>query len=285
MFLIKLKVKLRLISVMKLCIIGCGNMGLIYAQFLLEAKLVDKNNLLLIEKDEVRRNELRKKNIGIVETPQCPDISNADLILISVKPQDFLELSTYLKGRFKKNSVVISIMAGVTIQSIQSSLTHQFVVRAMPNAPALYGKGMTVYSPSANMSDEQIKKAHSFLELTGVTLASDNEDILDAVTALSGSGPAYFFYLSKNMVESAVQLGMDPEMAETLVKQTLIGAGEMITHSPKTFEELIKTVASKGGTTEAAINHFNENTMNRTIVEGIERATKRSVELSESIKY
>jgi pyrroline-5-carboxylate reductase len=270
---------------MKLCIIGCGNMGLIYAQFLLEGKLVEKNNLLLIEKDDMRRNELRKKNIGIVETPECTDISNADLILISVKPQDFTELSTHLKGRFKENAVVISIMAGVTIDSIQKSLSHQFVVRAMPNAPALYGKGMTVFCTSKNMSASKQQAAHSFLELTGVTLATENEEILDAVTALSGSGPAYFFYLSKNMVDSAVELGMDPEMAETLVKQTLIGAGEMITHSPKTFEELIKTVASKGGTTEAAINHFNENTMNRTIVEGIERATKRSVELSESIKY
>ncbi len=103
---------------------------------------------------------------------------------------------------------------------------------------------------------------------------------MDAVTALSGSGPAYFFYLAQQMIEAATQLGMNPEMSEILVKQTLVGAAEMLDKSSKKTAELIKTVASKGGTTEAALNHYNSTFVNENIIKGIEIATLRSKELS-----
>jgi pyrroline-5-carboxylate reductase len=265
---------------MNLCIVGCGNMGLIYAQFLLEGNWVKKENLLLIEKNEDRRNELRLKNIGIVETPNCSKFNEADLILLAVKPQDFNDLSIHLKGKVKPGAVVISIMAGITINHIKQNLKHQHIVRAMPNAPALYGKGMTVFSMSNGLNEIQKNQVKEFISLTGKILETDKEDLLDAVTALSGSGPAYFFYLAQQMIEAATHLGMNAEMAEILVKQTLVGAAEMLDKSSKKTAELIKTVASKGGTTEAALNHFNSTFVNENIIKGIEKATLRSKELS-----
>ena len=246
---------------MNLCIVGCGNMGLIYAQFLLEGKWVEKENLLLIEKNEDRRNELRLKNIGIVETPGCKLFGESDLILLAVKPQDFADLSSHLKGKVKSTAVVISIMAGITIKHMQQCLDHQHVVRAMPNAPALYAKGMTVFCMSNGLTENQQKQVKDFISLTG-------------------SGPAYFFYLAQQMIESATKLGMNAEMAETLVKQTLVGAAEMLDKSPKKTAELIKTVASKGGTTEAALNHFNSTFVSENLIKDIEKATLRSKELS-----
>ena len=265
---------------MKLCIVGCGNMGLIYAHFLLDGNWVEKENLLLIEKNEDRRTELQLKNIGIVETPGCTEFNQSDLILLAVKPQDFNELSIQLKGKVKSSAVVISIMAGITIQHIQNSLNHVHVVRAMPNAPALYAKGMTVFCKSNGLNEYQKNQVKDFISLTGKILETDDEKLLDAVTALSGSGPAYFFYLAQQMIEAAIKVGMNAEMAEILVKQTLVGAAEMLDKSPKKTAELIKTVASKGGTTEAALNHFNTSNVNDNIILGIEKATLRSKELS-----
>ena len=265
---------------MNLCIVGCGNMGLIYAQFLLDGNWVNKDNLLLIEKNEERRNELRLKNIGIVEIPGCTQFTESDLILLAVKPQDFNDLSKHLKGKVKPNAVVISIMAGITIDYLKQSLDHPFIVRAMPNAPAFYAKGMTVFCMSDGLNEIQKNQVKEFISFTGKILETNQEDLLDAVTALSGSGPAYLFYLAQQMIEAATQLGMNSEMAEILVKQTLVGAAEMLDKSPKKTSELIKTIASKGGTTEAALNHYNSTFVNENIIKGIEKATLRSKELS-----
>lgn len=265
---------------MNLCIIGCGNMGLIYAHFFTTQQIVKKENLLLIEKNEERRVELKQKNIGTIEVATCKQIEVADVVLIAVKPQDYQELAFAIKNRLQKNAIVISIMAGVTIATIEQSLNHQLVVRAMPNAPALYGKGMTVYCLNKNFTKKQEEQIAKLLSVTGKTQAIFQEDLLDAVTALSGSGPAYFFYLAQQMIEAAKNTGIDAEMAEVLVKQTLVGAAEMLDKSGKTAEKLIGTVASKGGTTEAALKHFAFNEMDRTIVIGIEKATQRSKELA-----
>lgn len=265
---------------MNLCIVGCGNMGLIYAQFLLKGDWVKKENLLLIEKNEDRRNELRLRDIGIVETPNCSKFNEADLILLAVKPQDFNDLSIQLKGKLKPDAVLISIMAGITISYIKESLQHGHVVRAMPNAPALYGKGMTVFCMSKGLNEIQRNQVKDFISLTGKILETDDESLLNAVTALSGSGPAYFFYLAQQMIVAATKLGMNPEMSEILVKQTLVGAAEMLDKSSKKTADLIKTVASKGGTTEAALNHYNSTFVNENITKGIEKATLRSKELS-----
>jgi pyrroline-5-carboxylate reductase len=266
---------------MKITIAGCGNMGLIYARAFLRYNIVKKSDLLLVEKNESRKTELIKLDIGTVVTPTDEAIRMADLIIISVKPQDFNELCLQLINNINENGIVLSIMAGKKIPFLQKALNHPTVVRAMPNSPVELGMGITGFSVSKELSHEQIRKVENLLATTGRTLYFEDEKMLDAVTALSGSGPAYFYYLLKNMIEAGVKLGMDEATASILMKQTMHGAYHLINNGNKTLDELIKTVSSKGGTTEAALKTFEDGQVGEILQQGMIKAEKRAAELSE----
>jgi pyrroline-5-carboxylate reductase len=265
----------------KICIIGCGNMGLIYAQLLLKSGKINPKSLVLIAKNEIQQNELKKDYFVSIELVSAPIVESADVILLAIKPQDFEDLNKELQGRIKLDALVISIMAGINVQTLQKSLKHEFIMRAMPNAPALYGKGITVFYSSNTFSTRQLEFGEFVLNLTGKTIKTDREELLDSVTAISGSGPAYFFYLTLQMKNAAKNLGMDEEMAEILVRETLIGSAEMVANNQKMMSELISTIASKGGTTEAALNYFNSAGMEEIILNGLEKATLRSKRLAQ----
>jgi pyrroline-5-carboxylate reductase len=265
---------------MKISIIGCGNMGLIYARAFLKYDIVSKNNLLLAEKNEQRKQELQQLNVGEVTVVNDSKISESDIIIIAVKPQDFLSMAAELKQAIKPENLIISIMAGITINTIQQQLGTKNIVRAMPNSPAEAGMGMTGFSCAENLSIEQIRKAENLLSTTGRCVFFEAEKMLDAVTALSGSGPAYFFYLVKHMIEAGKQMGMEESVATMLVKQTMQGAFYLINNANKPLDELIKAVASKGGTTEAALSVFNEKQVGENLAAGILKAEQRAQELS-----
>ncbi|HWY38829.1 MAG TPA: NAD(P)-binding domain-containing protein, partial [Bacteroidia bacterium] len=135
---------------MKITIIGCGNMGLIYARAFLKYNIVSKSDLLLVEKNETRKDELKKLDIGKVVVPDDGIISESDVIILSVKPQDFLQLSTDLKKVLTTNTLVLSIMAGVNISFLREKLDHQKIIRAMPNSPVEMGMGITAYCVSGD---------------------------------------------------------------------------------------------------------------------------------------
>ena len=264
---------------MKITIIGCGNMGLIYARAFLKYNIVSKENLLLAEKNELRKRELLKLNIGQVCVVNDQRISESGIIILAVKPQDFGELSTDLK-HVLNNKIVISIMAGMKLQRIEEALDQKFIIRAMPNSPAELGMGMTAFTASKTLTMEQVRKAENLLGTTGRTVFFENENLLDAVTALSGSGPAYFFYIVKQMVEAGKQMGFDEATASMLVKQTMLGSFHLLNTAEKSLDELIKAVASKGGTTEAALSAFNDSKVGEGLQKGIVNARDRARELS-----
>ena len=255
-------------------------MGLVYARAFLRYNLVKKENLLLIEKSEQRKDVLQKLDIGKVVTLKDPEIRKSDLIIIAVKPQDFDELAVGLSEQISSSAIVLSIMAGKRIESIASKLKHDKIVRAMPNSPVELGMGMTGFSVSKSISGEQIRKVENLLGITGRTIYFENEELLDGVTALSGSGPAYFYYLVKHMIDAGKELGFDESVSATLVKQTMLGAYHLINNADKSLDDLIKTVASKGGTTEAALKTFEANGVGKFLAEGIKNAEKRARELS-----
>ena len=265
---------------MKITIVGCGNMGLIYARAFLKYEIVNRTNLLLVEKDENRKIELNKLNIGEVVVVNDPKIGDSDLIILAVKPQDFYSLSKELKNVLKPECILLSIMAGMKIEKIADALNHKRIIRAMPNSPAELGMGMTAFTSVSNLSMEQVRKAENLLATTGRTVFFENEDLLDAVTALSGSGPAYFFYFVKNMIEAGKSMGFEESVATMLVKQTMLGSFHLINNANKSLDELIKAVASKGGTTEAAFSVFNNEKVGEGIQNGIVRARDRAAELS-----
>jgi pyrroline-5-carboxylate reductase len=266
---------------MKITIVGCGNMGLIYARAFLKYNIVSKENLLLAEKNEARKQELMKLNIGEVCVVNDPRISESGIIILAVKPQDFNELAAELKQVLKPGNIIVSIMAGMKVERISKTLQQQNVVRAMPNSPAELGMGMTAFTAGKEMTMEQIRKAENLLSTTGRTVYFENEDLLDAVTALSGSGPAYFFYLVKHMVDAGKQMGFDEATSAMLVKQTMLGSFHLLNTANKSLDELIKAVASRGGTTEAALSVFTETKVGENLQKGIVKARDRASELSQ----
>ncbi len=265
---------------MKITIAGCGNMGLIYARAFLKYNIVSKENLLLAEKNDQRRDQLKGLQTGVVTTVKDPKIKESDIVILAVKPQDFDELSEDLKDLIGENNVVVSIMAGITMKYISERLGSKKVVRAMPNSPAEFGMGITGYVCSDGLKKEETHRAENLLATTGRTIFFDDEDMLNAVTALSGSGPAYFFYVLKNMIEAGMKMGMSSHIAATLVKQTMLGSFHLVNDQGKSLDELIKAVASKGGTTEAAFTIFQQEEIGENIQKGILRACERAKELA-----
>jgi pyrroline-5-carboxylate reductase len=265
---------------MKITIAGCGNMGLTYATAFLKNAIVSKENLFLAERKEDRREELKSMQIGRIINVSDKLIEDCDIIILAVKPQDFDELAEELKKVITPKNIIISIMAGITISYISQKLSTKKIVRAMPNSPAELGMGITGYTCDNVLSVDEVRKAANILAATGLTIFFENENMLNAVTALSGSGPAYFFYLVKNMIQAGEKMGMDEHVATALVKQTMLGSFHLINNSNKSLDDLIKAVASKGGTTEAAFTVFKKLQIGDSLQNGIVSACERAKELA-----
>jgi len=265
---------------MKVAIIGCGNMGMAFANSFIQYNLVQKEDLLLIEKNQERGAVLQEQKAGVVVDTISEKIAAVDLVILSVKPQDYPSVASELKSYIQSNQVVLSIMAGIPMAQIQSSLSHDLVIRAMPNTPALLGMGMTAFAAAELVGLADIRKVENLINSTGRAVFLEDEKLLDAVTGLSGSGPAYFFYLIKSMIDAGIAMGFDPAMSSLLVKQTMLGSYHLMQTSDKSLDELIQAVASKGGTTEAALRVFQEKLVGEGLQHGIYAARDRAVELA-----
>jgi pyrroline-5-carboxylate reductase len=267
---------------MKIAILGCGNMGMAFAKSFLKYELVNRENLLLVEKNTERSELLQRSKEGIVVNTINADIGKYELLILAVKPQDFNVLAEEIKPYISSGQIILSIMAGITIQKLQESLEHKQVIRAMPNTPAMLGMGITGFTSSEGISIGKLFKVENLINATGRSIYLEDESMLDAVTALSGSGPAYFYYFVKHMVEAGKKMGFDEGTSQLLVKQTMLGAYHLVNSAEQSLDDLIKAVSSKGGTTEAALKIFDKNRLSETIEQGILEAEKRSRELSGS---
>ncbi len=265
---------------MKISIIGCGNMGLTYARSFLQYHKVNKNDLFLVAKNTEHAKKLEELNLGIVVDGINDIILNSDVLILAVKPQDFSNVVSSLSNKINKETLVISILAGIKLEHLQKALSHDIIVRAMPNMPAQYGMGITVYIPSVKTNIHYLSTVENLLSTTGRTFMIEDENLLDGVTALSGSGPAYFYYIVKIMIETAIKMGFDESLASLLVKHTMHGAFHVINNSDADLETLIKKVASKGGTTEAAFEILKKNNFAEIFSNAILRAEERSKELA-----
>jgi pyrroline-5-carboxylate reductase len=265
---------------MKIAIIGCGNMGMAFANSFIQYNLVSKEDLLLIEKNKERGDILQEQKAGVVVDTISERVGGVDLIILSVKPQDYPSVSSELAKVIQPGQLILSIMAGIPIAQIQLSLGHALIIRAMPNTPALLGMGMTAFAAAGTVGLSDIRKVENLINSTGRAVFLEDESLLDAVTGLSGSGPAYFFYLIKSMIDAGVKMGFDPAMSALLVKQTMLGSYHLMQTSDKSLDELIQAVASKGGTTEAALKTFGELGVGVGLQQGIFAARDRAVELA-----
>jgi len=265
---------------MKILVIGGGNMGQTYAKSFLHAHIVNKEQLIILEKSEEKAVLLNQLNIGSVQGAPGPYIKDADLIILAVKPQDLSTLLPSIRQYIDSQQLVLSIMAGITIDSIQEQLGILKVIRAMPNLPAQIGIGMTVFTSSKEVTRIELVTVQNLLNATGKTIYVEAEQAIDASTAISGSGPAYVFYFMQSMINAALERGFNQSQAELLTYQTFQGAVDLFKKYEFSCEDWIKKVASRGGTTEAALKSFSANDVTGNIQEGISAAHIRAQELS-----
>ncbi len=207
-------------------------------------------------------------------------VKSSEYILLAVKPQNLDVLLDEIKTGFSdKSSVVISIVAGVATFYIEEKLNKKVsVIRVMPNSPALLKKGMSAVSKGKNVSENDLKFTLDLIESVGDYVVID-EEYQNIATALSGSGPAYFFLFCKHLIEAGEKEGLSREVAKRLVINTMIGAGELMKKPGTDIDNLIKMVASPGGTTEKALKEFGEYKLGEIIKSAVNSAVKRAYEL------
>jgi pyrroline-5-carboxylate reductase len=264
---------------MKVLVIGAGNMGLAYARALVKSEFLNKTNLMISDTNPEKTAELKKISRFDVFTDLSECLPKADIVFIAVKPYHSEELMTKLKPMMHKDQIVISIMAGVTIQSMKDGLGITKVVRAMPNLPAQIGKGLTSFTASDEVSRLELSTVEKLLDTTGKSVRLDTENDVDASTGISGSGPAYVFYFMQSMMEAAKKMGFSDHDSKVLVSQTFEGAVELFNQSDLSPSGWMNLVASKGGTTRAALDSMDDNNVKDMIQEAAYAAFNRAVEL------
>jgi len=267
---------------MKILIIGGGNMGITYARAFINSKVIAPDQLMILEKSlREKMEDLSKLQLAkITDQPDC--IRESDLIIIAVKPQDISVLFDEIKPYIAPSQVVLSIMAGVTIERIKKGLDVSKIIRAMPNLPAQIGSGTTVFTTTDEVTRLEQGTVQNLLATTGKTLLVDEEKMIDAATAISGSGPAYVYYFMDAMIQAAKELGFETAQAQLLVSHTFSGALQLFQQNALSCEEWIKKVASKGGTTEAALEVFLQSNLSNHIADGAWAAFRRAEILSEN---
>ncbi|RZS93618.1 pyrroline-5-carboxylate reductase [Aquimarina brevivitae] len=264
---------------MKVLVIGAGNMGLTYAEGMSKSKLLKKKNIMVLDTCTEKLQSL--KNVDHFDTyKELNDcVPEADIIFIAVKPYHSEELLTKISKLVNPGQIIISIMAGVTIKAMQELSGLDKVVRAMPNLPAKIGKGLTSYVASPEVSRIELLTIESLLNTTGKSIHVTDEKYIDASTGISGSGPAYVFYFMESMMEAALQMGFSKNDSKVLVSQTFTGAIELFNQSDLSPKGWMDRVASKGGTTQAALDSMDDNNVKELIKEAAFSAFSRAVEL------
>jgi pyrroline-5-carboxylate reductase len=208
------------------------------------------------------------------------DTSAVETLVVAVKPQSFREAGAVLKPLVGASTLVVSIMAGTTIASLEA-VCGGMVVRAMPNTPASIGRGITVAVAAKNVSAAQRATADALLVATGAVEWVEDEDLMDAVTAVSGSGPAYVFLLAEELARAGIEAGLPAELATKLARETVAGSGELLHRSEVAAATLRQNVTSPGGTTAAALDVLmGEGGLQPLMIRAIAAATRRSKELA-----
>jgi pyrroline-5-carboxylate reductase len=262
--------------------IGGGNMGQALVTGLLDSGWM-ADNIAIVDSDQ----SLIKKLNGTfpdchVYTQSEAALNLADVVVLAVKPQAMKIACEQIAAQCQfKRPLIISIAAGVLIDSIDTWLGGELpIIRCMPNTPALVQAGATGLYANTEVNAEQHELAFEVLSSVGTALWIETEDLLDAVTAVSGSGPAYFFYLIEAMMEAGQSLGLSEEQSRVLTVATAAGAAKLISKSDQSAKELRLAVTSKGGTTEAAINTLQLHDMKNIIETAIKKAAEKAQQLA-----
>ena len=274
---------IKLLENTKLAFIGCGVMGEAIVAGLLRKKLVQPNQIVASHPRLQRREELTEKHrIEVFEhnpdaVKSLPD--NNSMVVLCVKPQRLKAVLGELSGIVNPNQLIISIIAGATIETISEALENDFVVRAMPNTPSQIGQGMTAWTCSEKVKSEQKEQVKVLLTALGKEIYVETENQIDMATSLSATGPTYIFMVMEALTDAGVHLGFSREVSKELVQQTMLGSTLFAMESHKHPAELRNMVTSPGGTSAAAIYEMEKGTMRTVLSKAVYAAYKRAVEL------
>lgn len=264
--------------------IGSGIMGEAIIRGLLTQNIVKPEQIYAADPLQARLDDLRER-YGIHVTGDNSEAAEVgQVIVLSTKPQNLAEVMPGIRGHLRRQDLLLSILAGTPIRKLADGVAHASVVRAMPNTPAQIGQGMTVWTSTPEVTDEQRGQAQVILAALGQELYVNDESYLDMATALSGTGPAYIFMFMESLIDAGVHLGFPRRVAEQLVFQTMRGSLEYAAQSNKHVAELRNQVTSPGGTTAAALYQMEKGGLRTVISRAIWAAYQRSVELGQGEK-
>lgn len=259
--------------------IGAGNMGLTYAEGMAQSPYLNRRNLMIFDVSPEKTEALSAiPHFDAYEKLEdC--LPKADVVFVAVKPYHSDELFATMKEQVNDQQVFVSLMAGVTIENIQKGLGVKKVIRTMPNLPAKVGKGVTSFTESKEVSRIELIMVRNLLDTTGEAIHVENENFVNASTGISGSGPAYVFYFMQSMLEAALKMGFSENDSKVLVSQTFEGAVALFNDSDLSPTSWMDRVASKGGTTRAALDSMEDNNIKELIKEAAYAAFNRATEL------
>ncbi|VEF47875.1 pyrroline-5-carboxylate reductase [Bacillus freudenreichii] len=267
---------------MKISFIGAGSMAEAIIAGLIEKNICQGEDILVTNREDRTKLEQLEHRYGIQSTYDMDElIRDADMVIFAVKPKDADAALQKIQSYIQPSTFFISVMAGISISFMEDKLKVSCAVaRAMPNTSASVGKSATAISFNHHVSENQKQLAETVFSSIGMTAVVE-ENKLDAITALSGSGPAYIYYVVEAMEQSAEEIGLDAGMAKQLILQTLAGAAEMLSSSDREASELRKAVTSPGGTTEAGIKVLQNNNVEEAFIKCIKAATEQSKRLGQ----
>lgn len=263
--------------------IGAGNMATSLIGGMLQQNI--KASQILASDRTAEQVERLGKQFGI-RTSTDNDLlaAECDVLVLAVKPQVMQAVCRVLSTERKPGQLIISIAAGISCASLESWLGEgSAIVRCMPNTPSLRRQGVSGLFANAQVSDTQKQQTEAILNAVGISLWLEREELIDAVTAVSGSGPAYFFYMMEAMTAAGEQLGLPRDTAERLTLFTALGAADMAVHSDVDAAELRRRVCSPGGTTERAINSFAEDDLPAIVARAMQAAAARAAEMTKEL--
>ncbi len=262
---------------LKITLIGCGKMGSALLRGWLnedisaDFKVIEPHDIPFSGIDHFR-----------VTAEGSKDLATSDIVVLAVKPQIMNEICNNVQKYISKETLILSIAAGQSVESFENYFgTEQPIIRAMPNLPASVGKGISVAIANKSVSDNQKQQAHILLETAGKVEWLDNESLINAVTALSGSGPAYVFHLIEILTSAGVKVGLPKELSEILARQTVIGSAALAENEANIdAATLRKNVTSPGGTTEAALKTLMDGRLQELFDNALLSAAQRGHELN-----
>lgn len=263
----------------KIAVVGGGTMGVTFIRAVTNSGIVEMSDLAVCEIVPQRRKWLQGEFDGLcVMSDLAEAVAFSDAIYLSVKPQD---LSTLASDSGAQSRLLISILAGSTINEVRASTGAERIVRAMPNTPAQIGKGFTAWTATDGVTAEERQLVSRLLDAMGEQLYVPDESTIDKVTAVSGSGPAYVFLIIEAMINAAVNIGLRPDDARRMVLQTVIGSSEFAQHSGEHLATLKDMVTSPGGTTAAGLQVLEQRAVRSALIDAVAAAHRRAEELGQ----